>query len=80
MDKKNNWIWLARNSGRPLWLAKLRKDRRWFFASTDRILTDTFKKVLGVSALRGMDYLAPIPADVPLILSPAGGIIASQPS
>jgi glucosamine 6-phosphate synthetase-like amidotransferase/phosphosugar isomerase protein len=78
LDRKSDWVWLARNSARPLWLARVRNDRRWFFASTDSILTKTFKSVLGSSALHGMEYLAPVPADTALILTPNGNIIASQ--
>jgi glucosamine 6-phosphate synthetase-like amidotransferase/phosphosugar isomerase protein len=76
-DRKNNWVWLARNHGRPLWLARLQKDRRWFFASRETILLESFRKVLGPSAVKRMDYLAPVPEDTPLVLAADGRIIAA---
>ncbi|HEX2973113.1 MAG TPA: hypothetical protein VHP11_12325 [Tepidisphaeraceae bacterium] len=74
-DQHRSALWLCRNAGRPLWLARLERDKRWFFASTGTILVEAFRKVLGKSEVR-LDYLAPIPEDTPMVLSPAGMVLA----
>jgi glucosamine 6-phosphate synthetase-like amidotransferase/phosphosugar isomerase protein len=76
-DEYRDCVWLCRNGGRPLWLARLRGDRRWFFASTDRILFDSFKAVLGPASVKTLEYLAPIPENTPLELAPSGIVIAA---
>ena len=75
-DERDNIIWLARNGGRPLWLARLARDRRWFFGSTPQILLNAFRRVLGAGVHARLDYLAPVPEDIPLSLSPDGIILA----
>lgn len=77
-DEQQDLVWLARNGGRPLWLARLHKDRRRFFASTDAILIEAFRKVLGPSALKRMDYLAPVPEGTPVVLTSDGRVIAAD--
>jgi glucosamine--fructose-6-phosphate aminotransferase (isomerizing) len=77
-DRHRDWVWLARNRGRPLWLARLEKDRRWFFASTDAILIEAFRKVLGPSTLKRLDYLAPLPEDTPVVIAADGRVIAAD--
>lgn len=74
-DQRRSVVWLCRNAGRPLWLARLERDRRWFFASTGTILLTAFRKVLGKNDVR-LDYLAPIPEDTPMALSPSGMVVA----
>jgi hypothetical protein len=74
-DAQTGLVCLARNSGRPLWLARLERDRRWFFASTGTILVEAFRQVLGKNEVR-LDYFAPVPEDTPLALSPTGIVVA----
>lgn len=76
-DRPSGSVWLARNGGRPLWLLRLKRDRRWFFASTDSILLRAMKESLGSSSLKRVAYLAPIPAHVPLELRPDGSVRAA---
>jgi glutamine phosphoribosylpyrophosphate amidotransferase len=72
-DKATGFVWLAQNGGRPLWLARLKKDRRWFFASTQRILLDGIGSVVRKP---GFDFLIPAPEGIPLALTPDGRFIA----
>ena len=71
-DQRCGVAHLARNSGRPMWLARLAKDRRVFFASTDAILLQGFRAVLGRS-LR-LDLLVPVAEHVVHTLTPDGSI------
>jgi len=73
-DSRARMVWFARNDGRPLWLAQLRNDRRWFFASTDAILLHAFRTVLG--DLKSIDYLAPVPSRTVLAVTEEGSVIA----
>lgn len=75
-DARSGLMWLCRNHGRPLWLARLKHDRRWFFASTGKILLEAFKQVFGPDALHKIDYLAPIAEDSPLAIASTGQVIA----
>jgi len=72
-DKAHDFVWLTGNGGRPLWLARLHKDRRWFFASTAEILHDS---ILAVIDKPSFDYFAPIPERVPLVVTTDGRCIA----
>lgn len=72
-ERATGFVWLAHNGGRPLWLARLKKDRRWFFASTARILLDGIGSVVRKPQF---DYIAPVPEGVPLALTPDGRFIA----
>ena len=76
LDAKAHLVWLARNRGRPLWLARLRRDRRLFFASTGTILLTALGQVLGADRAKRLDYFAPVPEHTPLAISPDGRIIA----
>lgn len=76
-DRPSGSVWLARNSGRPLWLLRLERERRWFFASTDAILLRAMKESLGTSSLRRVAYLAPIPEHVPLEMRTDGSVFAA---
>lgn len=68
---------LVRNDGRPLWLARLRNDRRWFFASTRQILLDAFDEVLGRNAAGQIELLFPLAAQQVHTLSNHGSLMAS---
>lgn len=76
-DRTSGSIWLARNSGRPLWLLRLKRERRWFFASTDGVLLRAMRESFGPSSLKRVEYLAPIPEHVPMELRPDGSILAA---
>lgn len=75
-DRATTLLWLARNGGRPLWLAKLKNDKRTFFASTGQIILDALKRIIGGSALPEVESLFPIAGDSPLALSASGVILA----
>lgn len=71
-DGQSDVTYLARNEGRPLWLARLRGDRRWFYASTRDILTSAFRSVLGRRAPQGLDLLLPLAAGQVHVLTSDG--------
>jgi glucosamine--fructose-6-phosphate aminotransferase (isomerizing) len=75
-ERAADCVWLAHNGGRPLWLARMRQDRRWFFASTDSILLGAFRSVLGPAPAKRLDYLAPVPEGTPIALLADGRVIA----
>jgi glucosamine--fructose-6-phosphate aminotransferase (isomerizing) len=76
LDEQYKSVWLARNGGRPLWLGRLKDDRRWFFASEQSILVRAFSRVLGPRTIHQFDYLAPIPENAPLVLTEDGRLLA----
>lgn len=47
LDSRRGVVYLATNGGRPLWVCRLRDERRMFFASTVAILLTALEKVLG---------------------------------
>lgn len=75
LDERQQLIWLARRD-RPLWLCRLRNDRRWWFGSTAEILLEALAMVHGKDAQHHLEYLAPIAEMTPLALSPDGFILA----
>lgn len=77
LDEKNQLVWLARRD-RPLWLCRLRNDRRWWFASTEKILIAAMRNVMGESIDYRVVYLAPIPEMTPMLLSPEGLLAAAD--
>jgi glucosamine 6-phosphate synthetase-like amidotransferase/phosphosugar isomerase protein len=79
-DRQREVVWLARNAGRPLWLARLRDDRRTFFASTADILIDAFRGVLGSHVENKIEMLMPIGENAPLAIRSSGVIIAPNGS
>lgn len=79
-DAKDDLVWIARNRGRPLWLARLRRDRRMFLASTSTILIDAFQAVRGNRVNGEFEMFMPMPEDTPLAISPDGLIVAPFPS
>jgi glucosamine 6-phosphate synthetase-like amidotransferase/phosphosugar isomerase protein len=58
-DEKRNVVWLARDSGRPLVVARMVNDRRLFLASTAEILIAACEKVWGDRPLR-WELLVPL--------------------
>lgn len=76
-DSRADLLYLARNEGRPLWLLKLKNDRRWFFASTREILLSAIREVLGEPR---METLMPIAADCVHILSATGPALIGLPN
>jgi glucosamine 6-phosphate synthetase-like amidotransferase/phosphosugar isomerase protein len=71
MDTSEGSLWLAHNTGRPLWVAKLRNDRRWWFASTGAILLDAFAAVLGKGNVR-VELMVPLAEGIVHLLHPSG--------
>ena len=74
-DSKSDWLYFARNSGRPLWLLRLKNRRAWWFASTREILVSAFESVLGDIAGR-VELLMPLASDHVHALSPLGSLVA----
>lgn len=72
-DEATGSVWLAHNGGRPLWLARMRKDHRWFFASTQKILLDGIGSVVRKPSF---DVFVPVPEGTPLVLTPDGRMIS----
>lgn len=78
-DSHEDVTYLARNEGRPLWLAKLRGDRRWFYASTRDILLEAFTEVLGRHADEQIEMLFPLATYQVHVLRSDGSLIAMPP-
>ena len=75
-DSKERLIWVARNAGRPLWLARLNNDPRVLFASTAEIIITAMRRSLGGKAERQIALLLPVPADAPIAICFSGRIVA----
>lgn len=75
-DAKTDWLYLARNGDRPLWMMRLRRDKRWFFASTREILLAALQMVLGEKAISRIETLVPLATNHVYALS-AGGTLAA---
>ena len=74
-NSSNDWLYFARNSGRPLWLLRLKNRKAWWFASTREILVSAFESVLGDIADR-VELLMPLACDHVHALSPLGSLVA----
>lgn len=59
-DGEADCTYLARNDGRPLWLMRLKHDRRWWYASTRDILLEGLSKAMGKQATRRVELLVPL--------------------
>ena len=68
-------IYLVRNGGSPLWVLRLRNDRRLFFASTRHMLTSAFQRLWGDDWQR-IDLLSPLAVGITYIAPARGGLIA----
>jgi len=75
-DATTATVLLARNSGRPLWLARLENDRCWWFASTAEIIHEAFHSVLG--KMVPFDYFLPVPENTPVVITWFGQVWASH--
>jgi glucosamine 6-phosphate synthetase-like amidotransferase/phosphosugar isomerase protein len=75
-DYERECLWLARNSGRPLWIAKLKGGRRWWIASTKKILLSAFETVLGTQSVMDFEILIPMATCSVHVLSAAGYVLA----
>ena len=79
LDTERQVVWLARNDGRPLWLARLIKnDPRWFFASERKILMNAFEHTLGECFEDHLEQLIPMSPGHIHGLSPLGQLIAHE--
>lgn len=76
-DSRHDQTWLARNNGSPLWLARFKNDRRWFFASTPNILLNAFKSVLGQASIHRLEMLFPLAENTVQTLMSDGTFMAS---
>ncbi len=74
-NSSSDWLYFARNAGRPLWLLKLKNRKAWWFASTREILVAAFESVLGDIADR-VELLMPLACDHVHALSPLGSLVA----
>jgi len=74
-DYQRESLWLARNSGRPLWVARLKGDRRFWIASTKEILLAAFGTVLGRQSVMDFELLIPLAENSVHVLS-AGYLLA----
>lgn len=74
-DRATGFVWLTHNGGRSLWLARLRNDRRWFFASTGKILLEG---IGGAISKPKFEYFAPVPEGVPLVLTSDGRLMVDS--
>jgi glucosamine 6-phosphate synthetase-like amidotransferase/phosphosugar isomerase protein len=75
LDSRTSVVYLANNGGRPLWVCRLRNERRTFFASTAGILLTALERVLG----RGRDWIGcmyPIAPGYVYALRPDGRFVA----
>ena len=61
-DGQRDALYLARDTDKPLWLLRLRDDRRWWFASTREILLAAFREVIGEDVMARIDTLMPLAA------------------
>lgn len=77
-DARRNKVYLIRNAGRPLWLMRFTGERKWWIASTDAIHLTAVERAYGRAGLRRIETLMPIPAGVPLALSPDGHLVAAS--
>lgn len=77
-DAGRDLVYLMRNAGRPLWVMRMRRERTWWFASTEDILLAAVEKARGRTSLRQVETLMPIPQDAPLALSPSGLLVAAS--
>lgn len=77
-DAHHGVIYLGRDESRPLWLLRMRGERRWFFASTSEILIESLKVAWGDDALANIEILMPIPAMTVLTLTPSAALLPSM--
>lgn len=75
-DERRDVVLLARNSGRPLWVAKLPRDRRTFFASTDTILLGGLRSVFAGLKITDLALFAPVAERAIHVLTSDGRIRA----
>ncbi len=76
LEPDKGMIHLARNSRRPLWLARLKKDRHWWFASTAAILVEGLVHALGNERFADLGELFPLADNVVHTLMPSGLLLA----
>jgi hypothetical protein len=71
-DEHRDVCWLAHDESRPLWIGKMKNDRRLFFASTSGILIDGAQNALQRAVI--WDMLLPLAANHIFCASAAGTI------
>lgn len=75
VDHNTGIVWAARDSGRPLWVARLRDGRRTILCSTPQIITRAVERTLG-KFNRHVDSLFPMASGFVHAFKPDGRIIA----
>lgn len=76
-DAHHGVIYLGRDESRPLWVMRMRGERRWFFASTSEILIESLKTAWGEESLTQIEILMPIPAMTILTLTQSAALLPS---
>src|SRR5262249_36590533 len=71
-DESRDVCWLAHDDSRPLWVARMKNDRRLFIGSTSGILIDGIQTALGTAA--SFDILMPLASNYVFCASSAGTI------
>lgn len=75
LDSRQGVVYLATNGGRPLWVCRLRREGRMFFASTAPILLGALDRVLGRKR-HWLGTIQPIAQGYVHALTPDGRFIA----
>lgn len=75
LDARTGLVWAATNGGRPLWVCRLRDQRGWLLASTDRILKGGLKATYGERYERRLEVLMPLAANAVHALSSGGELL-----
>lgn len=76
-DSHRGVIYLGRDESRPLWLMRMKRERRWFFASTSEILIESLKTAWGDEALGDIEMLFPLPAMTVITLTGSAALLPS---
>jgi glucosamine 6-phosphate synthetase-like amidotransferase/phosphosugar isomerase protein len=74
--RREGLLWVVRNNSSPLYLLRLRNDRRLFFASTRAIMLKAFSRVLREGWEQRIDLLIPVASGTVHAVVPEGGMIA----
>ena len=76
-DSRKGILWLARDESRPLWICRLRRDTRSWFASTSGILIEALVRTFGKPIVEEIEQLFPLAPMHIFSLSPRGTFVAA---
>jgi glucosamine--fructose-6-phosphate aminotransferase (isomerizing) len=79
LDVGRKSVWLARNTGRPIWLFEMNGIDGRFFASTDAIAIDAHRRAYQGQPRQPIRTLVPIAADHVICLSAGGRMTVASP-